>query len=70
MQKNNPKLNGEGYFDPTAYYGTLSIVKAEKELDDKVHTMVHLLRDVAHIAGFEIVGRITFRHIKTGKEFK
>jgi hypothetical protein len=70
MQKNNPKLNGEGYHDPTAYYGTLSIVKTEKELDDKVHTMVHLLRDVAHIAGFEIVGRITFRHIKTGKEFK
>ena len=69
-RKSSPFFNSEGYADPTAFYGTKNIVKEEKELEDKVHTLVHVIRDIASLAGFEVIGRIQFKHKKTGKEFK
>lgn len=66
----NPKFNAEGYSDPTAYYGTKEIIKQESEMDKQLHSLVHVIRDVTNLAGFEVVGRITFRHKKTGKEFR
>ena len=69
-RKNNPFYNDEGYADPTAFYGMKSIIKEETELENKVHTLVHIIRDVVDLAGFEVIGRIQFRHKKTGKEFK
>lgn len=29
-----------------------------------------IVREAAHLAGFEVVGRITFKDKKTGKEFR
>ena len=69
-RKSSPFFNSEGYADPTAFFGTKSIVKEEKELEDKVHTLVHVIRDIANLAGFEVIGRIQFKHKKTGKEFR
>lgn len=54
------KYNSEGYPDPTAYYGTKEIVREESEQE----------RRIRHLAGFEVVGRITFKDKKTGKEFR
>ena len=69
-RKRNPFFNSEGYADPTAFYGTKNIVKEETELENKVHTLVHIIRDIVNLSGFEVIGRIQFRHKKTGKEFK
>lgn len=66
----NPFYNHEGYADPTAYHGLKGIIKEESELENKVHTLVHIIRDVVNLAGFEVIGRIQFRHKKTGREFK
>lgn len=69
-RKSSPFFNSEGYADPTAFYGTKNIIKEEAELEDKVHTLVHVIRDIVNLAGFEVIGRIQFKHKKTGKEFK
>lgn len=62
--------NSEGYHDPTAYFGMKEVVKQDAELDRRVHSMVHCIRDVANLAGFEIENRIVLKHKKTGKVFK
>ena len=70
QRKSSPFYNSEGYADPTAYYGTLRVIKEETEMENKVHTLVHIIKDIANLAGFEVIGRIQFKHKKTGREFK
>lgn len=62
--------NSEGYADPTAYFGTLEQVKEDAAQDAAIHRLMHVFRDIAGFAGFEIVGRITFKHKNSGKVFK
>lgn len=56
------KRNGSGYTDPTAYKALKRIDKNEK----RVTRVIKTLQEVAHIAGFEIEGRITLIDKKTG----
>lgn len=63
-------LNHEGYPDPTAHYGIKEVVKEESEQERRIRHLMHIVREAAHLAGFEVVGRITFKDKKTGKEFK
>ena len=69
-RKSSPFFNSEGYADPTAFHGMKNIIREETEMEDKVHTLVHVIKDIVNLAGFEVIGRIQFRHKKTGKEFK
>jgi hypothetical protein len=69
-RKSSPFFNSEGYADPTAFHGTKNIIKEETEMEDKVHSLVHVIRDIANLSGFEVIGRIQFRHKKSGREFK
>lgn len=62
--------NSEGYADPTAFFGMQAQVKEDAEQDAAIHRLIHIFRDIAGFAGFEIVGRVTFKHKKTGKVFK
>lgn len=66
----NPRKNAEGYADPTAYLGTRDVVKRESEETRRVTELVHMLRGIARLAGFEIVNRIVFRDAETGKEYR
>ena len=66
----NPFFNQSGYPDPTAYHGTKEIVREEERIEKELHDLLHIIRAVCNLSGFEVVGRITFRHKKTGKEFK
>lgn len=70
----NPYKNAEGYCDPTAYHGTLPIVKADARKESIVRNcakkLVSTLKAVAELAGFEIVGRVELKHTRTGKEFR
>lgn len=63
--------NCEGYSDPTAG-GAMAVVKREEvqELTDKNHKLIQVIRNVVDLAGFEIVGRVTLKHKKSGRVFK
>lgn len=63
-------LNHEGYPDPTAHYGIKEVVKEESEQERRIRHLMHIVREVAHLAGFEVVGRITFKDKKTGREIR
>jgi hypothetical protein len=70
MANNNPMFNGSGCKDPTAYEAVNHVSKEEHELNQKVHTLVKLTKELINFAGFELVGRIQIKHKKTGKEFR
>ena len=59
--------NSEGYVDPTAGVA-MGHVKKE-ELNDRNHKLIQVIRNIVDIAGFEIVGRVTLKHKKSGKVF-
>lgn len=60
------RRNSEGYFDPTASEAINTISKEEKQ----VHGLVHLIKDICTLAGYEVVGRIEFQHKETGRRYK
>lgn len=64
--------NYEGYADPTAADAISSAdrEKKEREMSELNHWAITTMRSVADSAGFEIVGRITLKHKRTGKIFK
>ena len=51
----------------TAYLGTKSVIQEENEAERKNKDLIHTFR---LLAGFEIVGRITIKHKKTGRIFR
>ena len=57
--------NGEGYPDPTAYRAIKEADRPPKPVKD----VMHVLRTVASLAGFEIVGRIHLKDRETGREW-
>ena len=59
-------MNDEGYQDPTADQAIGHVMKEEK----KVTALIKTLQSVAHLAGFDIVGRIELREHKTGRIFR
>lgn len=64
----DPRRNAEGYLDVTAYLGTKNVIQEENERKSK--DLIHTFRLLADMAGFEIVGRITIKHKKTGRVFR
>lgn len=63
----DPRRNAEGYLDVTAYLGTKNVIQEENEAERKNKDLIHTFRLLADMAGFEIVGRITIKHKKTGR---
>ena len=70
MANRNPMFNASGCKDPTAYAALQPMVKEDKELDHKVHSLLNCLKSIIDWAGFELIGRIQIKHKKSGKEFK
>jgi len=67
---NNPRRNAEGYADPTAYQGMQVVVREESEIDMRVHNLIKVVKFIIRQCGFELVGRIHLKDIKTGKMYK
>lgn len=61
-----PWENSEGYPDPTAYAATKPIM----EEDVKVSKLIHVLRDAAYLAGYEIENRVVLRNRESGRIFR
>ena len=68
--KDNPKFNSEGYYDPTAYEGTKEIIKEEDLQQKRVNDLVYVLKYIIDKAGFEMGNRVVLRDKKTGKEYR
>lgn len=62
--------NAEGYTDNTAYQGTKDIIRAESAAERKNRLIIQIFRLVCELVGFEIVGRVTLKEKKSGREFK
>lgn len=62
-------MNHEGYSDPTA---DTAIRNAGKKQHTPEHVMdvVRLIKDIAWVAGFELIGRVQLRDRITGREYK
>lgn len=69
-KKQSPYYNKEAYPDPTAYYGLKNAIKEEEQIESDMNRLVHIIKSICDMAGFEIIGRIQFRHRKSGKEFR
>nr|DAD84496.1 MAG TPA: hypothetical protein [Myoviridae sp. ctCjb12] len=74
MSNDNMSRNAEHYADPTPAAAMKNIRKDERQKDAatmlQISILVPLLRQVADIAGFEILGRIPLRDKATGKEYR
>ena len=74
MSKENIGRNAEHYADPTPTAAMRNINKDERQKEavrlDRIGCIVPLLRQVADLAGFEILGRIPLRDKATGKEYR
>ena len=62
--------NASGCPDPTAYYGLQEVIKEEKAMEKQVTNLLHIIRLICNLVGFEIVGRVQFKHKKSGRVFK
>ena len=63
MQNNDLKRNASGYADPTAAKAIKHITEAEM----KVSKVIKTIQSVAHLAGYEIEGRIVLRDKESGE---
>ena len=63
---NELKRNGSGYYDPTAWKAIKNVTEEEKRITKVIKT----LQSVAHLAGFEIEGRIVLVDKKTGEVWR
>ena len=73
MADRGERYNGSGYYDPTPYQAIQNIER-EDERDNArgilARKVIKTLQNVAHLAGFNIVGRITLVDNETGKEWR
>ena len=66
----NPKLNGEGYPDPTIYEALKPVIKEEDQRQRRISKFVTLLKDFADLCGYEVMNRVVLKDKKTGKEYR
>ena len=69
---NDDRKNSEGYSDPTPYRAIKNI-ENEQRRDSKqrlARKTILTVYNVAHLAGFDIVGDITLKDHITGKIYK
>lgn len=62
--------NCEGYTDPTAGVAMGHVKKEEQDIDKLNHKVIQSFRLLVDLAGFEIVGRVTLKHKKSGRIFR
>ena len=64
-------MNDEGYNDPTAEaaIGHVMNEQRKRRIDQETKT-IKTLQNVAHLAGFDIVGRIELREHKSGRIYR
>lgn len=64
------RRNGSGYVDPTAHKAIKNVSEKEKEKEKEIKKVIKTLQSVAHLAGYNIEGRIALIDNKTGKVWR
>ena len=67
MNYKGDRFNGENYPDPTAYEAIKNVDREDRERDILAKKVIKTIQNVAHLAGFDIVGKITLREHKSGE---
>ena len=62
--------NSEWYVDPTAGAAQATVKREEQDIDKLNHKVIQSFRLLVELAGFDIVGRVTLKHKKSGRVFK
>lgn len=62
------KRNASGAADPTAYAAMQRVENSE--VDQRAGYVVKVLKQYLRTHGFELIGRIPVRHIKSGREYR
>ncbi len=61
-------MNDEGYKDPTAEQAVANVMRQRKESAAfQAMKTIKTMQNVAHLAGFDVVGKIELRDNKTGR---
>ena len=58
--------NPEGYRDQTAYDAIRNITEEE----EKVNTLIHIIKQILRLSGFELIRRIEIRSTRSGREYR
>lgn len=66
----DPRKNGSGCKDPTAYDAIKTITAEERILNRRVKDTIKSVKKLIDLMGFDVIGRIKIRDKKTGKEFR
>ena len=61
--------NVEGYHDPTAGIALQRVTKEEQNRVNDIRDLINTLKYISGLAGFEIVGRVTFKDKETGRRY-
>ena len=69
-RKSSDYYNHEAYPDPTAFFGMRNVIKEEEHVEKQVSDLIHVFKVICSLAGFEIIGRVQFRHKESGRVLK
>ena len=70
MDEKNPKYNSSHCYDPTPYKAIKNINRENRERDFLAKKVIKTIQNVAHLAGFDIVGTVVLKDNKTGEIIK
>lgn len=62
--------NAEGYKDPTAMHAIKTVIAEEQDEQKQLSTLVFIIKYIIRLAGFEPVGRIKLRNVKSGRIYE
>ena len=68
--KKDPRYNASGALDLTAYEAIKNVEREEHNDEKRLKQLLATLFNVCDLAGFKVVGRITFEDKKTGKVWR
>ena len=66
MPRQSDLYNPEGYRDQTAYDAIRNITDEE----EKVSTLIHIIKSLLRICGFELIRRVEIRSLRSGREYR
>lgn len=66
MTPTGGKYNPEGYNDPTAYHAMQNIAEEE----ERVNVLIHVIKQILRLSGFELIRQIEIRSLRTRREYK
>ena len=64
------KKNKEGYNDPTAYKGMMAVLREETDQQRRLTSLIHVLKYIIDLAGYDLLNRIELKDRRTGKEYR